>query len=411
MSHTPDLNNLPPVVALTLGDPAGIGPELIARLLARPETLAARRNVVLVGDPWLWDDGQRVAGVRVGASRWPSLDRGAPAPDTSPPAFLAVDTVQPAQVHRGAGGSGRWRVGAGRARPLHGRGAGPATSTPICFAPLNKHAMKLGGLTHEDELHHFAAAPGRDRLLLRVQHAGRSLWTARMSSHVPLKDAARYLRASASSHATRLIYRSLRANGVAAPRVAVAALQPARRRRRHLRPRGDRHHRARGARAERATGMPVQGPFPADTIFLQGARRRVRRDRHHVPRPGPDRDQADGLLPGVTVQGGLPVPITTPAHGTAYDIAGQGRANVDATANAFRIACRMGRAYRDAPDRCTATPRILFEPPEELLMKIKSVRARVFEWKGKTVPPQGNFCSNAMDLLYDRANASGRQTR
>ncbi|MEO6853625.1 MAG: 4-hydroxythreonine-4-phosphate dehydrogenase PdxA, partial [Rhodoferax sp.] len=51
-----------------------------------------------------------------------------------------------------------------------------------------------------------------------------------------------------------------------------------------------------------------------------------------------------GFSKGVTVQGGLPVPITTPAHGTAYDIAGQGKADVNATANAFRIAARMGLA-------------------------------------------------------------------
>jgi 4-hydroxythreonine-4-phosphate dehydrogenase len=55
-----------------------------------------------------------------------------------------------------------------------------------------------------------------------------------------------------------------------------------------------------------------------------------------------------GFSQGVTVQGGLPIPITTPAHGTAFDIVGQGRANVDATANAFRIACRMGQARLQA---------------------------------------------------------------
>ena len=51
-----------------------------------------------------------------------------------------------------------------------------------------------------------------------------------------------------------------------------------------------------------------------------------------------------GFSKGVTVQGGLPIPITTPAHGTAFDIAGQGVADVNATLNAFRIACRMGAA-------------------------------------------------------------------
>ncbi len=54
-----------------------------------------------------------------------------------------------------------------------------------------------------------------------------------------------------------------------------------------------------------------------------------------------------GFSRGVTVQGGLPIPITTPAHGTAYDIAGQAKADVTTTANAFAIATRMGRAYRD----------------------------------------------------------------
>jgi len=55
-----------------------------------------------------------------------------------------------------------------------------------------------------------------------------------------------------------------------------------------------------------------------------------------------------GFSRGVTVQGGLPVPITTPAHGTAYDIAGCGRADVGAMWQAFQIACRMGAAHRQS---------------------------------------------------------------
>jgi 4-hydroxythreonine-4-phosphate dehydrogenase len=53
-----------------------------------------------------------------------------------------------------------------------------------------------------------------------------------------------------------------------------------------------------------------------------------------------------GFSRGVTVQGGLPIPITTPAHGTAYDIAGKGLASVEATWQAFQIAARMGKAWR-----------------------------------------------------------------
>ena len=68
--------NQRPVVALTLGDPAGIGPELIARLLAQPE-LRAQANVVLAGDPWLWEEGQRIAGVKVATTPVAGLRRGA----------------------------------------------------------------------------------------------------------------------------------------------------------------------------------------------------------------------------------------------------------------------------------------------------------------------------------------------
>ena len=95
-------SNEKPVIALTLGDPAGIGPELIARLLARPETLA-QANVVLVGDPWLWEDGQRIAGVRIACDPVADFDDGAPArADTSRAAV-------PRRRHRAA------RAGAPRA--------------------------------------------------------------------------------------------------------------------------------------------------------------------------------------------------------------------------------------------------------------------------------------------------------
>jgi 4-hydroxythreonine-4-phosphate dehydrogenase len=212
----------------------------------------------------------------------------------------------------------------------------------ICFAPLNKFAMKLGGLAHEDELHHFAKHLGVTGYFCEFNTLGR-LWTARVSSHVPLKDAVNYLDKGRIKDAARLIYRSLLASGVAQPRVAVAGFNP---------------HNGDGGTCGREEidtiapavkelndeGLPVAGPFPADTIFLKA------RDGEFEAIVTMYHDQGQiaikllGFSQGVTVQGGLPIPITTPAHGTAYDIAGQGRANVDATANAFAIACRMGRA-------------------------------------------------------------------
>jgi 4-hydroxythreonine-4-phosphate dehydrogenase len=329
-----------PVVALTLGDPAGIGPELIARLLARSDG-ASQANVVLVGDVWLWEDGQKTAGVEVRTQTVSSFAAVRDRTDTSVPAFLSMNTVAAGQVQRGLaqppGGASVLKVlnacmDAALRREVDA----------ICFAPLNKFAMKQGGLKHEDELHHFAQYLGVKGYFCEFNTLG-DLWTSRVSSHIPLKDAASYLSRDRIKAATRLIYRSLQAAGTASPRVAVAAFNP---------------HGGDGGTCGREEldiiepavrelaeeGFAVGGPFPADTIFLKA------RDGEYQAIVTMYHDQGQiaiklmGFSKGVTVQGGLPVPITTPAHGTAYDIAGQGKADANAMGNAFQIATRMGLA-------------------------------------------------------------------
>jgi 4-hydroxythreonine-4-phosphate dehydrogenase len=344
--------NALPVVALALGDPAGIGPELIARLLADPAT-CARANIVLAGDPWLWQDGQAIAGVQIATTPVANFSAVRGRADKSRPAFLAMDTVRPEQTHRSqaeaAGGASALRVldaclDAALARAIDA----------ICFAPLNKYAMKLGGLKHEDELHHFAQHLGVTGYFCEFNTLD-GLWTSRVSSHVPLKDAPALITKPRIVAAAQLIYRSLQANGAAAPRVAVAALNP---------------HGGDGGTCGReevdiiapavrelvATGFPVQGPFPADTIFLKAQAGEFDAIVTMYHDQGQIALKLLGFSKGVTVQGGLPVPITTPAHGTAYDIAGQGRANVNAMANAFAIACRMGRTSRENQSRLVADP-------------------------------------------------------
>jgi 4-hydroxythreonine-4-phosphate dehydrogenase len=334
-----------PVVALTLGDPAGIGAELIARLLARPETTQLA-NVVLVGDPWLWQDGQAIAGTAHELAPVASLAAVRGRADTSRAAFLAVDTVQRGEVHRGkAEAAGGASVLAVLNRCMDAAQAGEVDA--ITFAPLNKFAMKQGGLKHEDELHHFAEHLGVTGYFCEFNTL-RGLWTSRISSHVPLRDVPKYIDKRRIIDATTLIYRSLQANGVAAPRVAVAGFNP---------------HNGDGGTCGReeidviapavreliALGMPVVGPFPADTIFLRARDGELDAIVTMYHDQGQIAIKLMGFSQGVTVQGGLPIPITTPAHGTAYDIAGLGKANVDATANAFAIAARMGRARLATP--------------------------------------------------------------
>jgi 4-hydroxythreonine-4-phosphate dehydrogenase len=329
-----------PVIALTLGDAAGIGPELIARLLSQPG-ITGGANIVLVGDAWLWRDGQAIAGQTVATQAVATLAEVRGRPDTRLPAFLAVNTVAPEQMQRS---QARATCGAAVLQVLNlcMDGAKRGEVDAICFAPLNKFAMKQGGLKHEDELHHFAEYLGVTGYFCEFNTLG-ELWTARVSSHIPLKDAAALLSKERIVDAARLIYRSLQASGNAEPKVAIAAFNP------HG---GDGGSCGREeidiiapAVAElRASGFPVDGPFPADTIFLKA------RDGQYQAIVTMYHDQGQiaiklmGFSKGVTVQGGLPVPITTPAHGTAYDIAGQGVADVNAMLNAFRIASRMGAA-------------------------------------------------------------------
>ena len=208
-----------------------------------------------------------------------------------------------------------------------------------------RQAMKAGGLKHEDELHHFAAHLGVTGYFCEFNTL-RGLWTSRISSHVPLRDVPKYLSVERIVDAATLIYRSLQANGVAAPRVAVAGFNP---------------HNGDGGTCGReeidiiepavrelvVRDMPVVGPYPADTIFLKARDGELDAIVTMYHDQGQIAIKLMGFSQGVTVQGGLPIPITTPAHGTAYDIAGRGVANVDAIANAFLIACRMGRAYHD----------------------------------------------------------------
>jgi 4-hydroxythreonine-4-phosphate dehydrogenase len=329
-----------PVVAVTLGDPAGIGPELVARLLARPETCASA-NVVLVGDPWLWADGQKVAGLEIATDRVASFAEVRGRADSRRPAFLPMKTVEPAQVVRArsdaSGGRSVLQV-----LDLCMDAAKAGEVDAICFAPLNKYAMKLGGLKHEDELHHFAEYLGVRGYFCEFNTLD-ALWTCRISSHVPLAEVPKYITHERITEAARLMVRSLRASGIASPRVAVAGLNP---------------HNGEGGtcgreeidviapavQALQAEGLPVSGPFSADTIFLKARAGEFDAIVTMFHDQGQIAIKLLGFSRGVTVQGGLPVPIATPAHGTAYDIAGQGKADVTATANAFAIATRMARA-------------------------------------------------------------------
>jgi 4-hydroxythreonine-4-phosphate dehydrogenase len=326
-----------PTVAVPLGDPAGIGPELVAKLAARADW-AGRATVALVGEDWAWAEGQRVAGAAVAVEEIAALRDLRTISPSGRPLFLPLRTAGPDEVPRGqASAPGGACALAGLQACVDAALAGAVDA--ICFAPLNKQAMKLAGLRYDDELHFFADAMGVKTYICELNVLD-GLWTSRITSHVPLRDVVRHLSADRIKDAARLLDRSLRAAGVARPRIAVAALNP---------------HAGEGGtcgreeieliepalREIRGEGLPVDGPFAADTIFL-----RARAGLYDgVVTMYHDQGQIAlklmGFERGVTVQGGLPLPITTPAHGTAFDIVGQNKARAEAMAEAFTLACRM----------------------------------------------------------------------
>ncbi|MDR3439821.1 4-hydroxythreonine-4-phosphate dehydrogenase PdxA [Telmatospirillum sp.] len=215
-------NTQKPTVALTLGDPAGIGAELIAKLLARSD-VARQADIVLVGDPWLWQDGQAIAGKTVTTRPAASFDevRGA---SGGMPFFLAVDSVRPGEAPRStasaAGGASVLKV---LQMCLGAVSSGQIDA--ICFAPLNKQAMKMSGMKFSDELHFFADILKVKSYICEFNTLG-SLWTSRISSHIPFKDIGSHITRDRIKDAAKLIHDALRLAGYDRPRVAIAALNP-----------------------------------------------------------------------------------------------------------------------------------------------------------------------------------------
>ena len=325
-------------IAMVLGDPAGIGPELIARLLAEP---AVRRqaNVILVADEAEMLRGMRIAGVEFPYRRVESLEQLAFVDDT--PLFYDFrgDTVGEFPRSEASVIGGRYSLDTlEKALRLTESGVTHA----VLFGPLNKTSLHMAGMAHSDELHWFAELLGYDGPFCEFNVLD-NLWTSRVTSHVALAEVPGLLSETRVMEAIQLIDTALKRNGLEKPRIGVCGLNP------HN---GDNGSFGReeldiigpAVRSAQALGIAAEGPYPGDTIFLkvQGDASAFDAVVTMYHDQGQIAIKLMGFSRGVTVQGGLPIPITTPAHGTAFDIAGQGRANVGAIRQAFEIACRMG---------------------------------------------------------------------
>ncbi|MBI5716232.1 MAG: 4-hydroxythreonine-4-phosphate dehydrogenase PdxA [Burkholderiales bacterium] len=324
-----------PRIAFLLGDVGGVGPEMGVKLLA-DATARAAVEVLLIADPVVLAEGERVAGVKLLVQRVASAE--APGPADGRIAWLADDVLRGAvpPLAESSTEAGRAALHAitqasTAARQGHVQG--------IVFAPLNKHSLRMAGMTHEDELRYMQELLAVRGFVCEFNITG-ELWTSRVTSHVPLREVAPLITGPAVREAVLIIHRALRQAGVARPRIAVTGLNP---------------HAGDGGsigteeieviepavRALQAEGLDARGPYSPDTVFIAARRG----DFDAVVSMYHDQGQIAmkllGFERGVTLHGGLPVPVTTPASGSAFDIAGKGLARIDGLRAAFELNVRM----------------------------------------------------------------------
>jgi 4-hydroxythreonine-4-phosphate dehydrogenase len=313
-----------PRIALLLGDPSGAGPEMAVKLLAQPG-VADAADIVLIADPAALRSGERIAGMSVPRDRITLLS------------YDALQGRAPALGESNAG-SGACAM---RSLELATDVVTKGDAQGIVFAPFNKHSLRLGGLDEEDELRWMATRWRVPGFVCEFNITG-ELWTSRVTSHVPLREVAALINERSIHDAVRIIDGALKRAGIAQPRIAVSGLNP------HA---GDGGSIGReeieiiepAVAALQREGLDARGPYSPDTVFIAARRG----DYDAVVSMYHDQGQIAmklmGFERGVTLHGGLPVPVATPASGSAFDIAGQGVARVEGLRAAFDLCARMAR--------------------------------------------------------------------
>ena len=283
-----------PRVAITAGDPAGIGPEISARA-------AADARVLAVCEPVIY---------------------GPPAGAVFPPGVLS------AEAGRAAYDAIVRAVGDAQRRIVHA----------VATAPINKEALRLAGLPwtgHTDMLAHLTASPR-----VAMMFYSDALRVVLATVHVPLAEVPRRLTRASLDATIALTACELPRFGFARPRIAVAGLNP------HAGEHGLFGHEeeeviAPAVASARAQGIDVSGPFPGDTVFVRAQRGEfdVVVACYHDQGLIPVKLLAFGKAVNVTL--GLPIVRTSVDHGTAFDIAGKGTADAESMVAAVLLAARL----------------------------------------------------------------------
>jgi len=329
-----------PIIAVTMGDAAGVGPEIIVKALARDE-VAARCHAVVIGDARRLEQAATICGLAV------TIRRVAGPSGVAPPSGI-IDCVDvglippdlPFGQLSGLAGDAAYRYIEAAVRL-----AVDGQVDAICTAPLNKEALHAGGHRfpgHTELLAHLTGTPEVSMMLsapgLRVIHC---------TTHIGLIDAIARIDPDLVLRTIRRGHDALVRAGIAAPRIAVCGINP------HA---GEGGLFGNGEEATkivpaieraRTQGIDAIGPLPADTTFFRAVRGdfdlvvAMYHDQGHCP------VKVLGLDAGVNITIGLPVVRTSVDHGTAFDIAGTGVADERSLIEALRQAAQLATVRQE----------------------------------------------------------------
>ncbi|MCK6263717.1 4-hydroxythreonine-4-phosphate dehydrogenase PdxA [Vibrio sp. ZSDE26] len=329
-----------PTIALVLGDPSGIGPEVAAKVLNQPSSRKLS-NILIIADEYELRKGMDIAQV---SFEYDVVERFEDANfESGKPVLLKFTSSHATPIEYGVateqGGTYvlealKIAVDLTLAHKTHG----------ICFAPLNKQAMHLAGLQHRDELSWFAELTGFKGFGCEVNVVD-DIWAGRVTSHIPFKNVVDNLTVDTVLETIELMNNTLKSAGFDEPKIAVQALNP------HGGEGGlfgDEEIVTISPAIEKAKQKGIQacGPFPGDTTMWAVEKQNLNAIVSMYHDQGAIALKMMGFDRGVTVQGGIPIPIATANHGSAFDIYGKNIASIPAMENALKLTVKMATNYQ-----------------------------------------------------------------
>jgi 4-hydroxythreonine-4-phosphate dehydrogenase len=326
-----------PILGVTLGDASGIGPEIVARLLAREETYALARPLVF-GDAEILARGAEVAGITL---------RPRPVASAEEARFVPgePDLVDRGILTRDAARYGEVSVEIGRASAEYTRLAAEAALRReiqgLVSGPVSKEALHLAVPGVASDADYLARLTGAARVQGMIGVGGLRVFT--VTQHVALARVSALVTRERVLGVIRTAASALPSMGVERPRIAVAGLNP------HAGDGGlfgleEIQEIAPAVADARLEGIDVLGPFPDDTVFVRCHRGDFDAVVAMFHAQANVAVKMVGFGRGVSVTIGLPFPRATTAHGVGLDIAGTGQASAGSLIDAYELVANMARA-------------------------------------------------------------------